>query len=221
MKTAMYDARDSMMLAERRNVDTRYSPGEFDRRPGQGSRNRETETTSRSDRNTRHDPLTYIGPERLGSVPPANLPIPVGIFMNMAHVPPRFYNQHQQLMAQAAAANKVSGPPPSSSAAAKKLGVGGKGKKTGLSQGNSQLDSQPYSQGPFTQAGLSQGGGLSLSQGGLSQDQGLSQDSLMIGDMHSQLDGLLSQDSTYQGDRFNGQLSSQQHSQYLSQFSQH
>ena len=59
-----------------------------------------------------------------------------------------------------------------------------------------------------------------------------------MGDMHSQLDGLLSQasthidvlrhmmmattwqDSTYQGDRFNGHMGSQQHSQYLSQFSQ-
>ena len=30
----------------------------------------------------------------------------------------------------------------------------------------------------------------------------------------------LCQDSTYQGDRFNGHMGSQQHSQYLSQFSQ-
>ena len=37
----------------------------------------------------RHDPLTYIGPERQVPLPPSNLPIPVGIFMNMAHVPPR------------------------------------------------------------------------------------------------------------------------------------
>jgi len=218
MRTAMYDARDAMMLAERRNMDSRNSLGDFDRRTTQTTRMRETESSGRPDRNMRHDPLTYIGPDRQGSAPPANLPIPVGIFMNMAHVPPRFYNQHQQLMAQAAAANKNPGPPPASNAAVKRLG--GKGRRE-LSQGNSQGDSQAYSQGPFTQAGLSQGGGLSLSQGGLSQDQGLSQDSLMIGDMHSQLDGLLSQDSTYQGDRFNGQLSSQQHSQYLSQFSQH
>lgn len=27
-----------------------------------------------------------------------NLPVPVGMFMNMAHIPPRFYNQHQQAM---------------------------------------------------------------------------------------------------------------------------
>jgi hypothetical protein len=24
--------------------------------------------------------------------------VPVGMFMNMAHVPPRFYNQHQQAL---------------------------------------------------------------------------------------------------------------------------
>jgi len=164
----------------------------------------------------RHDPLTYIGPDRQGSMPPTNLPIPVGIFMNMAHVPPRFYNQHQQMLA-AAQGNKPT-PPPSSSAG-RRLG-GGKGRKADsqLSQGGSQDISQGYSQGPLTQGGLqlSQGGGgLSLSQGmgGLSQGE-LSQDSLLQGDLHSQLDGLLSQDSTYQGDRF-----ASQH-QYLSQFSQ-
>merc|ERR1712107_201559 len=77
---------------------------------------------------------------------------------------------------------------------------------------NSQLsqgDSQWYSQGPLTQ-----GGGMS--QSGLSQgmSQGdMSQDSVMMQpDIHSQLDNLLSQDSTYQGDRFASQ------SQYLSVF---
>jgi len=179
-----------------------------------------------TDRTMRHDPLTYIGPERGSSVAPANLPIPVGIFMNMAHVPPRFYNQHQQMMAAAAANSKTPGPPPSASANKRLASGKGRREQSQLSQGCSQGESQGYSQGPLTQGtGLSQaiGGGLSLSQGqGLSQDGGLSQDSLIIGDMHSQLDGLLSQDSTYQGDRFNGQLgSSQQHSQYLSQFSQH
>jgi len=42
--------------------------------------------------------------------------------------------------------------------------------------------------------------GFSLSQPGLSQPD-LSQDSYMMGEFHSQMDGLLSQDSTYQGDR--------------------
>jgi len=42
--------------------------------------------------------------------------------------------------------------------------------------------------------------GLSLSQPGLSQPE-LSQDSYMVGEFQSQMDGMLSQDSTYQGDR--------------------
>lgn len=43
--------------------------------------------------------------------------------------------------------------------------------------------------------------GFSVSQAGLSQAE-FSQDSYMGGgELHSQVDGLLSQDSTYQGDR--------------------
>lgn len=41
---------------------------------------------------------------------------------------------------------------------------------------------------------------LSLSQPGLSQAE-LSQESYIVGDYQSQMDGLLSQDSTYQGER--------------------
>ena len=63
------------------------------------------------------------------------------------------------------------------------------------------------SQERLSQSGLSQG--LGLSQGDLSQDSVLIQP-----DLHSQLDNLLSQDSTYQGDRYASQ------NQFLSQFSQ-
>ena len=42
----------------------------------------ETRPGARTD--IRHDPLTYIGPDRQATLPPSNLPIPVGIFMNMA-----------------------------------------------------------------------------------------------------------------------------------------
>ena len=44
-----------------------------------------------------HDPISYISPERAQAAL-SNLPVPVGMFMNMAHVPPRFYNQHQQAL---------------------------------------------------------------------------------------------------------------------------
>ena len=161
---------------------------------------------------SRHDPLTYIGPDRQATATPSNLPIPVGIFMNMAHVPPRFYNQHQQMLV-AAQGKSGSGPPQASSAgSSKRAARGRRGVDSQLSQGASQDTSQGYSQGPLTQ-GLSQSGlsqGLGLSQGEMSQDSVLIQP-----DIHSQLDHLLSQDSTYQGDRY-----SQAHSQFLSQFSQ-
>merc|ERR1719456_1707040 len=91
----------------------------------------------RPDRQMRHDPLTYIGPDRQGSMPPTNLPIPVGIFMNMAHVPPRFYNQHQQMLAAAAAASKTPGPPPATSAGASRR-VGSKGGRRGADSQLSQ-----------------------------------------------------------------------------------
>lgn len=44
-----------------------------------------------------HDPISYISPER-AQAGLSNIPVPVGMFMNMSHVPPRFYNQHQQAM---------------------------------------------------------------------------------------------------------------------------
>lgn len=120
-----------------------------------------------------------------------NLPVPVGMFMNMAHIPPRFYNQHQQAMQARQQQQNVRGQtrrPPQRQ----------KGKNL------SQDQTQPFSQSlQLTQGGMSQPGlsqpGFSLSQPGLSQAE-LSQD-LYMAEYQSQMDGLLSQDSTYQGDR--------------------
>ncbi|CAB0034085.1 unnamed protein product [Trichogramma brassicae] len=42
-----------------------------------------------------HDTISYISPERAQAAM-SNVPVPVGMFMNMTHVPPRFFNQHQQ-----------------------------------------------------------------------------------------------------------------------------
>ena len=146
-----------------------------------------------------HDPIGYISPERAQAAL-SNMPVPVGMFMNMAHVPPRFYNQHQQAM-QARQNQRTRGPLPNGRAPPKTKNRLG---KAGLSQNAaSQDNTQPYSQGiPLTQ-GMSQGmsqPGFSLSQPGLSQAE-LSQDSYMVGEFQSQMDGMLSQDSTYQGDR--------------------
>lgn len=67
----------------------------------------------------------------------------------------------------------------------------------------SQEQTQPFSQSLQLTQGMSQPGlsqpGFSLSQPGLSQAE-LSQDPYMA-EYQSQMDGLLSQDSTYQGDR--------------------
>jgi len=201
MNTAMYDAREAMAPGG--------SYGSANRGSNTGPGTTQNFRDKDEGRGFRHDPLTYIGPDRSSNGQGyGNLPIPVGIFMNMAHVPPRFYNQHQQMIAQGEKGKK---PPPTTTGRR----APGRGRAKGdsqLSQGGSQEASQGYSQGPLTQGGMSQPG-LSLSQPGMSQTE-LSQDSLMAGDFHSQMDGLLSQDSTYQGDRF-----ASQH-QYLSQLSQ-
>ena len=224
MNTAMYDAREA--LATPRATPRPTTTMEH-RTPGPGlsslSNSGPQIRDSRGERergdrlaSNRHDPLTYIGPDsHRVTATPSNLHIPVGIFMNMAHVPPRFYNQHQQMLVAAQGKSTGAlGPPQASSAAATKKIQGG---KTGryCSQGDrgSQDISQGYSQGPLTQGLHSQSG---LSQGLQFSSQGdLSQDSVLIQpDLHSQLDNLLSQDSTYQGDRYASQ------NQFLSQFSQ-
>lgn len=142
-----------------------------------------------------HDPITYISPERAQAALNPNLPVPVGMFMNMAHVPPRFYNQHQQaLQARQNQRSRGKGAAPGSKSGARN--------KSGLSQANSQEQTQPFSQNVQLTQAMSQNmsqPGFSLSQPGLSQPE-LSQDPYMM-EYQSQVDGLLSQDSTYQGDR--------------------
>jgi len=215
MNTAMYDAREALNSVAPGSGQQRGALGGFSRDRGA--------PPSRPDRgppgpghigsHRQHDPLTYIGPDRQATGPPTNLPVPVGMFMNMAHVPPRFYNQHQQMLAAAAAASKTPGPPPATSAGASRR-VGSKGGRRGADSQLSQDVSQGYSQGPLTQGGMSQSGlsqGLGMSQGDMSQDSVMLQPDLQM----SQMDNLLSQDSTYQGDRFASQ------NQFLSQFSQH
>lgn len=138
-----------------------------------------------------HDPISYISPERAQAAM-NNLPVPVGIFMNMAHIPPRFYNQHQQALQARQAQN---------------TGVRNRkplpGRQKGKGAALSQEQTQPFSQSLQLTQGMSQPGlsqpGFSLSQPGLSQAE-LSQDPYMA-EYQSQMDGLLSQDSTYQGDR--------------------
>jgi regulator of nonsense transcripts 1 len=191
MSTSVYDAREALVpgsVYDRTgHMNGTTVPSHFFPRPNGGGV--AVDMYART-----HDPISYISPERAQAAL-SNLPVPVGMFMNMAHVPPRFYNQHQQAMQarqnqrnRAATRSKVKN---SRNNAVKNNLTPGQG---------SQDATQPYS--PLTQ-GMSQSmsqPGFSLSQPGLSQPE-LSQDSYMVGEYQSQMDGLLSQDSTYQGDR--------------------
>ncbi|GLH13682.1 Regulator of nonsense transcripts 1 homolog, partial [Gryllus bimaculatus] len=185
MSTSVYDAREALV------------PGSvYDRTSHMNGTHNPTNSVAMDLYSRTHDPASYISPERAQAAL-ANMPVPVGMFMNMAHVPPRFYNQHQQaLQARQNQRNRA--------ATRSKVKNTRNTMKSGLSQGQSSQDAtQPFSQAvPLTQ-GMSQSmsqPGFSLSQPGLSQAE-LSQDSYMVGEYQSQMDGLLSQDSTYQGDR--------------------
>lgn len=119
-----------------------------------------------------HDTISYISPDRAQATM-NNMPVPVGMFINMSNVPPRFYNQHQQAVTAAKQARR----------------------KTPQTKINSQRARGGSQGAPLTQGGMSQ----NMSQPGfnLSQQQDLSQD-FMIGEYQSQMEGILSQDSTYQ-----------------------
>lgn len=145
-----------------------------------------------------HDQLGFIGPERAYTKSAMSIPVPVNMFLPQP-VQPQFNNS------QASQGNQKSG-------RGWKDNRRQKGNKNmTATSGNSQSQaSQEFSQGPLTQ-GLSMSQNFQMSQGlsglsqpglsGLSQPE-LSQDSFMADDFRSQMDVLLSQDSTYQGDRF-------------------
>lgn len=84
MSTTVYDAREALI------------PGSvYDRsgnHPGQMFPRPTLDMFART-----HDPIGYISPERAQAAM-TNVPVPVGLLMNMAHIPPRFYNQQQQAM---------------------------------------------------------------------------------------------------------------------------
>lgn len=162
--------------------------------------------------NRTHDQISYISPERAqGNV--ANLPVPIGMFMNMAHIPPRFYNQHQQaLQARQMQRNRGNGRrnvlPNRPQTRSSRMMANGSGLNLSQPGFNSQAsqDMMSFSQGPLTQGQLSmsqmsQPTFAGLSQPGLSQPDLSQQDSYLVDELRSQAEGMLSQDSTYQGDR--------------------
>ncbi|UYV80578.1 UPF1 [Cordylochernes scorpioides] len=75
MNTAMYDAREAMIPGSVYDRSSHLNGG-----PPYYSRT--------------HDQISCISPDR-GALA-ANIPVPVSMFMNMTHIPPRFYNQAVQ-----------------------------------------------------------------------------------------------------------------------------
>ncbi|XP_065201509.1 regulator of nonsense transcripts 1-like [Planococcus citri] len=134
-----------------------------------------------------HDPISYISPERAQAM--SNMPVPVNMIMNLSPIPPRYYNQQPIPMRQKNARIPLM-------MSGKKNPKGVRNSRV-MPNGLSQEITQPYSQN--MSQNMSQPG-FSLSQPGLSQPE-LSQDSYMIGEFHSQTDGILSQDSSYQIDQ--------------------
>lgn len=129
-----------------------------------------------------HDPISYISPERAQAAM-NNMPVPVGMFMNLSNVPPRFYQQQQAVQAAKQARRmKPGGSGPGA--------IGTKPKPRPIGPPSSQNNAI----GSLTQ-GMSQ----NMSQPGfsLSQQPDFSQD--YMAEYQSQVDGLLSQDSTFGG----------------------
>ncbi|XP_035667154.1 regulator of nonsense transcripts 1-like isoform X1 [Branchiostoma floridae] len=183
MSTAMWDAREALIPGGAYDRSGAFNGG-----PGYGS----------NDYYRPHDQMSMISNEHSQAAGMA-LPIPVGMFMPPAHPPGPYYGQG------------VPGRPPMNRGPNRKGGRGQRQQKNTYNSYNSmqsqssQDASQPFSQGPLTQGHLSmsqpsQMGQSGLSQPGLSQPE-LSQDSYMGDEFKSQADAVLSQDSTYQGDR--------------------
>lgn len=128
-----------------------------------------------------HDSISYISQDRAQATM-NNMPVPVGMFMNMnmSNVPPRFYNQQQQAAVQAAAKQQNQRLARKGLPAVKTNNTKSRNASQGspLTQGMSQNMSQP---------------GFSLSQ----QPDLMFQD-YMSGEYQSQMDGILSQESSFQ-----------------------
>ena len=115
-----------------------------------------------------HDSISYISPDRAQAAM-NNMPVPVGMFMNMSNIPPRFYNQQQQAI-QAAKQRKKQQMAPGSRPGNQRSSQGG-ALTQGMSQPGFSLSQQPefsqdYGGGNFGDFG----GGASQMDGMLSQD---------------------------------------------------
>lgn len=117
-----------------------------------------------------HDSISYISSDRAQA---ANTPVPVGMFMNMNYMPPRFNNQQQQQQHQALQAIAKQGRGKKPMEGGRNYGGFGAGGSSGPGGMHSQVNNKSSrmtgsgpSQMALTQGGMSQG---YLSQGILSQ----------------------------------------------------
>ncbi len=185
------------------------------------SYDRTTTTRNHTEPFVRHDQLSYISPDRgynLNNMG-MSMPVPIGYFMpsmmSAPFAPPASMAPAMNRSNNAYQRNTKSTKPPRYSNTMQNSMISSQG--TQGSQ-NTQDGLQQFSQGPLTQTVLSMSQPFQMSQPGLSglSQPELSQDSYLADEFKSQADGLLSQDSTYQGDRVFG------HSQggmgYLSQY---
>uniref|UniRef100_A0A1I8PHH0 DNA helicase n=1 Tax=Stomoxys calcitrans TaxID=35570 RepID=A0A1I8PHH0_STOCA len=186
--------------------------------------------------NFQHDSISYISTERAQAAM-NNMPVPVGMFMNMSNIPPRFYNQHQQAIQAAAKQGRRAAAPPSinmapghnaaKNAANKAPGKGRNAAGTTPSTTNALTSNAVAAAAAAASATSSQNSSAILTQKNMSQQMsqnvfpGLSQQPELSQDFGqiSQMDGILSQDVGFgtdalNNDRLNLGLNSQ------SQFSQ-
>jgi len=114
-----------------------------------------------------HDPIGYIAPERAQAVAalPA-MPVPVGVFMNMTHVPPRFHNQDRMQSKPGSRAKSGGG------------GDGGYSRSAGM-RSKAKAGSSLFTQSPMSQntQDLST---QPFSQGGIALTQGMSQVRILL-----------------------------------------
>lgn len=184
MSNVMYDAKEAMMSNHYYGGDRPMGPGGQHMPPigqtpgmgwngmGGGGRNPGMEMFRG------HDSISYISPERAQAAM-NNMPVPVGMFMNMSNMQPRYYNQQQAAIQAAAKQSRIKKP---------MMPVG-----TSSSQGKGgsrPRNSQGGTVGPLTQ-GMSQ----NMSQTGfsLSQQPDFSQDYMGEYSASQQMDGMLSQ----------------------------
>ncbi|XP_058062054.1 regulator of nonsense transcripts 1 homolog isoform X2 [Anopheles bellator] len=167
-----------------------------------------------------HDPIGYISPHRAHQAV-GNMPVPVGMFINMnnMNIPPRFYQQQQAIQAAkqirrpaatptAGASGSMAGPSSTSKPVNRPRPIGPPSGSGGSNQSKGQGGS--LTQG-MSQQGMSQPGFTLSQQAEFSQDY--------MGEYQSQMDNILSQESNYNsqsgpGDRLVFELPSS------SQFSQ-